>query len=128
MDLLYCLSLVSSERPRQSPRRRASSLSRGARPRSIVRLLLILVAVVVVVDALIGDQGFLAMRRARRQYDDLTANLARVKTENARLREEAGRLRDDPGAIEDAARRDLHLIRRGERVFILKDVPSPAGK
>ena len=81
-----------------------------------------------VVDALVGDQGFLAMRRARQHYNELATNLARARAENARRRDEADRLQNDLGAIEDAARRDLGLIRRGERVFILKDIPSPAGQ
>ena len=81
-----------------------------------------------VVDVLVGDQGFLAMRRARQQFTESTAELARKQAENAWRREEADRLRDDLSAIEDAARRDLGLIRRGEKVFILKDLPSPAGK
>ena len=79
-----------------------------------------------VANALVGDQGLLATLRARRQYDDLAATIARQRSENARLREEARRLREDPAAIEELARRDLGLIRPGEKVFIIKDLPSPA--
>ena len=43
--------------------------------------------------------------------------------ENAKLRETARRLKDDPSAIEEIARRELGLIKPGERVFIVKDVP-----
>lgn len=96
------------------------------RGRHIVHLLLMLVALLVAVDALVGDRGLLAMRRARRQGDELSATIARQRTENARLREEARRLRDDPSAIEAIARRELGLIKPGERVFIVKDLPSPA--
>jgi cell division protein FtsB len=80
---------------------------------------------VVIVDALVGDRGLLAMLRARHQYDQLAATIARQRAENARLREEVRRLREDPGAIEEIARRDLGLIRPGEKVFIVKDVPAP---
>ena len=45
---------------------------------------------------------------------------------SAKLRETARRLREDPAAIEEIARRELGLIKRGERVFIVKDLPSPA--
>jgi cell division protein FtsB len=83
------------------------------------------VAAVVIVDALVGDRGLLAMLRARHQYDQLASTIARQRAENARLREEARRLREDPGAIEEIARRDLGLIRPGEKVFIVKDVPAP---
>jgi cell division protein FtsB len=83
------------------------------------------VAAVVIVDALVGDRGLLAMLRARHGYDQLAATIARQRAENARLREEVRRLREDPGAIEEIARRDLGLIRPGEKVFIVKDVPAP---
>jgi cell division protein FtsB len=91
----------------------------------VVRILLLFVAAVVIVDAMVGDRGLLAMLRARHQYDELAATIARQRAENARLREEVRRLREDPGAIEEIARRDLGLIRPGEKVFIVKDVPAP---
>ena len=90
-----------------------------------MRVLLLFVAAVVIVDALVGDRGLLAMLRARHQYDQLAGTIARQRAENARLREEVRRLREDPGAIEEIARRDLGLIRPGEKVFIVKDLPAP---
>ena len=69
------------------------------------------------------------MLRARHEYDELAATIARERAENARLREEARRLREDPGAIEEIARRELGLIRPGEKLFILKDIsPTNAPK
>jgi cell division protein FtsB len=47
-----------------------------------------------------------------------------ARRQNAELREQALRLKDDPRAIEEAARRDLGLMRPGEIVFIVKDVAS----
>ncbi len=88
-------------------------------------MLLLFVALVIVVDGLVGERGLLAMIRARREYDQAAAATARQRADNARLREEARRLREDPAAIEEIARRDLGLIRPGEKVFIIKDVPSP---
>jgi cell division protein FtsB len=95
------------------------------RTRRVVRVLLLFVAAVVIVDALVGDRGLLATLRARHQYDQLAGTIARQRAENARLREEVRRLREDPGAIEEIARRDLGLIRPGEKVFIVKDLPAP---
>lgn len=80
------------------------------------------VVCLLVVEALVGDQGLVATMRARRQYGQLSADLARLQAENARLREEARRLRDDPAAIEEIARRELGLISPGEKLFIIKDV------
>lgn len=75
------------------------------------------------VDGLVGDRGLLAMLRARHQYDELSATITRLRAENARLRDEARRLSEDPNAIEEIARRELGLIKRGEKVFIVKDLP-----
>ncbi len=88
--------------------------------------LIVFVALVIAADALVGDRGLLATRRARREYDALAASVARAREENARLREEARRLREEPSAIEEIARRELGLIRPGETVFIVKDLPSPS--
>jgi cell division protein FtsB len=81
------------------------------------------VASLVVIDGLVGDRGLLAIVRARHEYDNAAAMVTRQRAENARLREEVRRLREDPDAIEEIARRELGLIKRGERVFILKDAP-----
>ena len=56
-------------------------------------------------------------------------SLARSRSENARLREQARELREDPAAIEEIARRELGLIRPGEKLFIIKDVhPADPGR
>jgi cell division protein FtsB len=105
---------------------KAALPQRAGRGRGIVRLLLLFFATVIVVDALVGDYGLFAMLEARRRHDELAATIAHQRLENSRLREEARRLREDPSAIEEIARRDLGLIRPGEKVFIVKDLPSPA--
>jgi cell division protein FtsB len=95
---------------------------RPDRTRKIVQLLLLFIAAVIVVDALVGEQGLFAMLRARRQAEELAATIARQRAENARMREEVRRLTEDPAAIEEVARRELGLIRPGEKVFIIKDL------
>jgi cell division protein FtsB len=109
-------------------RRRIPIAKRPARTRRIVQLLLVCVAVVVLVDALVGDRGLLAMLRARHEHDELTAAISRQRAENARLRDEARQLREDPATIEEIARRELGLIHPGEKVFIIKDVAPPSTK
>lgn len=88
----------------------------------IVRYLIVAVGCVLIIDALVGDRGFLAMLKARQQYRTLETSLVRSRDENAQLREQARQLREDPLAIEDIARRELGLIRPGEKLFIIKDV------
>jgi len=90
-----------------------------------VQLALLFLGSVLIENWLVGDRGLIAMMRARREYDQLSATIARERAENVRLAEQAARLKDDPAAIEEIARRDLGLIRPGEKLFILKDVPSP---
>ena len=102
--------------------------SSGTRPRGrrLLQYVLVFVSFVLVVDAIVGEKGLIAMIKAREQYQALEDSLARARSENARLREEARRLREDPEAIEDIARRELGLMKPGEKLFIIKDV-GPAG-
>jgi cell division protein FtsB len=93
--------------------------------RTVIRVLLLVGAAVILLDALVGDRGLLAMLRVRQEYDQLQAAIAQSRAENARLREQVRRLYEDPAAIEEIARRDLGLIKPGEKVFIIKDVDSP---
>jgi len=79
------------------------------------------VAFVLVVDALFGNRGLLETMRARRQYAEVAADLARTRRENERLRDDIRRLREDPSAIEAVAREQLGLIRNGEVLFIIRD-------
>jgi cell division protein FtsB len=121
--MLYCPRRVpKNDGSRAAPKRRAQKPRRPTRNRRIVHLLLLFVASVIVVDALFGDRGLVAILRARHEYDELSASVARQRADNARLRETARRLRDDPSAVEEIARRELGLIKPGERVFIVKDV------
>jgi cell division protein FtsB len=96
--------------------------------RRILAGLFFFIVCVLVVDALVGDQGLVATMRARKQYDELAAELSRLRLENASLREDARRLREDPAAIEEIARRELGLMSPGEKLFIIRDVEPPAGK
>jgi cell division protein FtsB len=106
-------------------RRKTQTLGRKARNRKLLNIGLILVALVIVLDALAGDRGLLGVLRVRGQYKALASTLARERADNARLAEQARRLREEPAAIEDVARRELGLIKPGERVFIIKDVEPP---
>ena len=119
---------MSSDEIRRKPKRRAPVPKRPARGRRIVHLLLLFFAAVILVDGLVGERGLLATLRARRGYDRLSATIARERAENARLRDQVRRLREDPAAIEEIARRELGLIKPGEKVFIVKDVAPVAAK
>ena len=125
----------SSERPAVSRRERGQEPLRrkrplpvpvGARRRRIVYSLLIFAAIVLLVDALVGDTGLMERLRARRQLQDAEAALASLRNENARLRDYIRRLSDDPTLIEAVAREELGLIRPGELLFIIRDAQPAA--
>lgn len=93
------------------------------RGRRAVQYLLVFVGCVLVLDALVGEKGLLEMLKKRQEYRALEQGLSDLRNENARLREDARRLQEDATAIEDVARRELGLIKPGEKLFIIKDVP-----
>jgi len=122
--VVVLLRRVPIDESRRSPKRRVSKPRHPAtRNRRIAHWLVLFISSIIVVNGLVGDRGLLAMLRARRQGDELAATISRQRAENARLREQARRLQDDPSAIEEVARRELGLIKPGEKVFIIKDVP-----
>ena len=117
--------------PSPEPLRRRSRTPVAASPslwRSrVFQYGLAFVTILLVVDALVGDKGFLDTLRARRQYRAAAAALAQKRQDNARLREEIRRLREDPARIEAVAREELGLMREGEVLFIVHD-EKPAAK
>jgi cell division protein FtsB len=107
------------DRPTASAPKPTSFASRGRR---VLRHVLVFITLVIVVDAIAGEKGLLALLQARREYAALERSLERAREENADLREMARRLREDPAAIEEQARRELGLIKPGEVLFIVKDI------
>jgi cell division protein FtsB len=107
----------------------ASGTIRRRRRRRAVQYLLVFLGGVLVVDALVGDNGLVQIMKKRDEQRALQQTLIRARSENARLREEARRLKEDPAAIEDIARRELGLIKPGEKLFIIRDVgPADADR
>jgi cell division protein FtsB len=94
----------------------------ASRGRRLLRHGLVFITLLIVVDAIAGEKGLLALLQARREYSALERSLERARIENAELREMARRLREDPTAIEEQARRELGLIKPGEMLFIVKDI------
>ena len=68
-------------------------------------------------------KGLLALLKARRDFAAVEQALDAGARENVELREQARRLREDPSAIEEIARRELGLIKPGEKLFIIKEAP-----
>lgn len=109
---------------RVRPRRKADVPPRAqaaARRTRMVQLAIFAIAAVITIDALIGDKGLLQTVRAKREHAQLVASINKLRVDNARMRERARRLREDPAAIEEAARRNLGLLKPGEVLVIVRD-------
>jgi cell division protein FtsB len=81
----------------------------------------IAISFVLLVNALIGQNGYLDTLRARRESADLTEEIKRVNEETLRMRDDIQRLRTDPAALEEAARQQLRLSKPGETMIVIKD-------
>lgn len=95
---------------RQRPRRRTT------------RFLVLLVTVVLLGNAVVGERGLIALVRANHELTAVFQLIDSLRAENDRLREEVRMLLEEPRKIEELARRDLGLLESGEKVFI---IPGP---
>jgi cell division protein FtsB len=110
-------------RPRRTLRGREVGTTRRRR---LVTYGLFIGSAVLMVNALVGENGYLATVRARREYGALMASVARLRLENQDLRERVRQLKEDPAAIEEVARRELGLIRPGETLVIIHNAGPAA--
>jgi cell division protein FtsB len=118
---------------RQTPATRTSQSGRRARPgaadardrrqRTITWILLAAVGILLV-NALVGENGYLATVQARQEEALLAHAVAGLRIENQNLKAERERLQNDPVAIEEAARRDLGMLRPGEAVVVIDTAPA----
>ena len=93
----------------------------------LAKLVLFISTVLILANAIAGDQGLIQTAMVRSKYEQLSDSVARLQDENRKLAVQAARLRHDVKAIEKLARDDLGLIRPGERLFIVTGqiVPGP---
>ena len=96
------------------------------RGRRVVQYGLIILGSLLFLDALVGEKGFVENLKARQQYEAIERSLGRLKDDNERLRLEVELLRKDPDTIEGIARRELGLMRPGEKLFIIRDAEPSA--
>ncbi len=112
---------VTASRLRERKRLRPSAPEVRDRRRRLFRYALLVVSGVLMVNALFGERGYLATIQARQEQRQYEAALHAVRVENARLAEDARRMKHDPQALEEAARRNLGLIRPGETLITIRD-------
>ena len=109
-------------------RRRLSTPEVRERRRRFVTWGLSIMLGVLVVNAIVGESGYLANLQAQRDYAEVRARVARLRHDAQLLQDEIRRLEEDPKAIEEAARRRLDMIRPGETLIILRDAPAPGSR
>jgi cell division protein FtsB len=86
--------------------------------------LMLFFAAVLFLDGLVGDPGWLSNLRAERNARAEQQELDKQRAQNDKLRLEIKRMRTDPSAMEDTARRTLGVVKPGEKVFRIREVPS----
>lgn len=106
-------------------RRRIPANETRHRRRTLLLGALFIVLSALVVNAIVGENGYLAALAARKERAELTARLTRLRLDNERLQQERKRLLSDPAALEETARRELGLLKPGETLLIIRD-PTPA--
>lgn len=93
---------------------------------------LVLALLTLVVHDIFGEHGYLALRKSRREHEQLQKELQTLTEENKRLAGEIKALKTDPKAIEKIAREEMKLARPGEIVYTLpqnsRAKPAPPEK
>ena len=115
---------AKDRRPRVRHRLRTPQEARIWR-RRMTGYALFIAAFVLMVNALVGENGYLATLQARSERDKLLDQIARMRLKNQQMREEIHEIRTNPKALEEAARRELNMMKPGETMVILKDT-APA--
>ena len=100
--------------------KRAETLQRA------VRYALGAVFLLVFMNGLFGQNGYLALRRAHADVQKLHKEIEQLNEQNHQLSGDVHALKTDPAAVERVAREDMGLARPGELVFRLPEVAKPA--
>ena len=84
-------------------------------------LVLALLSVVMVIHEITGRNGYLTLRRQKKEYTDLQQQIQTLSQDNQQLEQKINALKGNPEAIEKQARNQLHLVKPGEFVYVLPD-------
>jgi cell division protein FtsB len=82
---------------------------------------LALLSLVLVMHEIFGGNGYLTLRRQKKEYADLQQKIQTVKQQNQQLEQKIRALKDNPEAVEKQARDQLHLAKPGELIYVLPD-------
>ena len=66
-----------------------------------------------------GRNGYLTLRREKKEYTALQQQIQNVSQQNQELKQKIHALKNNPEAVEKQARDQLHLAKPGEIIYIL---------
>jgi len=87
---------------------------------------LILIALALIGHEIFGQNGYLALRRQRQEFEALQNQIKQLQEENQQLEKLVKALKSDPKAIEKLARDDMRLARPGEIIYTLPNKDAKA--
>ena len=87
---------------------------------------LVLIAVALIAHEIFGQNGYLALRRQRQEFQALQNQIKQLQEENQQLEKLVKALKSDPKAIEKLARDDMRLARPGEIIYTLPNKDAKA--
>ncbi len=110
--------------PARARRRMRSAHDARERRRKFVTWSLVLVSFILIVDALFGENGYLASIRAQQEYRTVAAAATRAQNENQRTLDLIRGIKSDPAVLEEEIRRELGYVRPGESLVIIRNARS----
>jgi len=72
----------------------------------------------VIIGAILGDRGWLEVRRRQAAQEELRAEVDALRVQNVALMERIEALREDPYVLERIAREKLGYARPGEIIYL----------
>ncbi|HET9177939.1 MAG TPA: septum formation initiator family protein [Terriglobia bacterium] len=80
-----------------------------------------LLSLVLLMHEIFGSNGYMTLRREKKDYTALQRQIQKVSIENQQLEQKIHALKNNPEAIEKQARDQLRLARPGEIIYTLPD-------
>ncbi|HEX5412655.1 MAG TPA: septum formation initiator family protein [Terriglobia bacterium] len=80
-----------------------------------------LLSLVLLMHEVFGRNGYMTLRREKKDYTALQEQIHKVSKENQQLEQKIHALKNNPDAIEKQARDQLRMARPGEIIYTLPD-------
>jgi cell division protein FtsB len=80
---------------------------------------LALLSLVMLMHEIFGRNGYMTLRREKKEYTVLQQQTQTISEENQRLEQKIHSLKNNPEAVEKQARDQLHLAKPGEIIYML---------